>query len=233
LLEEPDLAAQVAMPAGMGLSTFSRKPFVTLRSGNTITTDRFDIVTGAYQQEILREGSRSNGTHQETFAVRKTLSLGLLALTTVAASPESAPSQVIVSTPRVQLTVGGPVGFAIDSPRVSFRVGRPLGVPMIEPVPPPPPLEVVPPVAVPLPPPIIEPRPPTPVEFASVFKPLPGRHEVVLLHPYTNTPVTVCFDLPPGYPRRVVARKRFVEFDYGRDVVEVVFFRDGSYKVRY
>jgi hypothetical protein len=91
----------------------------------------------------------------------------------------------------------------------------------------------VPPVAVPPPPPPLQLRPPTPAEFASAFKPIPGRHEVVLLHPYTNTPVTVFFDLPPGFPERVVARKRFIEFDYGRDEVEIVFFRDGSYKVRY
>jgi hypothetical protein len=147
-------------------------------------------------------------------------------------SPASASSQVTVSTPRVQVTVGGPVGFAIDTPRVSFRVGRPLGVPVVEPVAPPPLLEAVPPVA-PLAGPALPIRPPTPEEFASAFRPLPGRHQVVLLHPYTDLPVTVCFDLPPGHPRRVVARKRFIEFDYGRDEVEVVFFRDGSYKVRY
>lgn len=157
-----------------------------------------------------------------------------MAVVGMAMSPDSAPSQVTISTPRLQLTVGGPVGFAIDTPRVSFRVGRPLGgVPVIEPVPPPPlPVQTVPHVA-PLSPSSLPLRPPTPAEFASVFKPLPGRHEVVLLHPYTNGPVTVCFDLPTGYPRRVIARQRFIEFDYGRHEVEIVFFRDGSYKVRY
>src|SRR5262245_768352 len=76
-------------------------------------------------------------------------------------------------------------------------------------------------------------RPPTHAEFARHFQPLPGRYEVVLLHPYTHCPVQVCFTLPPGCPKKVRVERRELEFDYGRREVEIRFYRDGGVRVMY
>ncbi|SRR5579875_144957 len=73
-----------------------------------------------------------------------------------------------------------------------------------------------------LPPPAVVPlRPMTVNEFASTFKPLPGRYEVLLVHPKTGCPVKVCFTLPPGCIRGVRAAGHKIVFDYKcqRDVV--------------
>jgi hypothetical protein len=69
-------------------------------------------------------------------------------------------------------------------------------------------------------------------EFAAAFKPLPGRYEVTLMHPGSNCPVTVCFNLPEGCPR-VVVRHREILFDYGRHEVEIRFALFGKVKVTY
>src|SRR5262245_27841466 len=76
-------------------------------------------------------------------------------------------------------------------------------------------------------------RPPTHAEFARSFQPLPGRYEVVLLHPFTHCPVQVCFTLPPGCPKKVRVERRELEFDYGRREVEIRFYRDGGVRVMY
>ena len=52
-------------------------------------------------------------------------------------------------------------------------------------------------------------------EFARIFKPLPGKYEVVLIHPGNKRPVNVCFTLPDGCPRVIVHHRELV-FDYGR-----------------
>jgi hypothetical protein len=76
---------------------------------------------------------------------------------------------------------------------------------------------------------------PTIDAFARSFKPDPdgGKYEVVVEHPCTCAPVKVCFSLPPGCPKRVVARKSELVIRYGllRTVV-IQFNRDGTYKVR-
>jgi hypothetical protein len=77
----------------------------------------------------------------------------------------------------------------------------------------------VPPQAVPaLPPPTvmtpIPVRPLTVDEFVASFKPLPGKYEVLLLHPKTCCPVKVCFTLPPGCIRCVKANSHKIVFDY-------------------
>ena len=76
-------------------------------------------------------------------------------------------------------------------------------------------------------------RPPTHAEFARHFQPLPGRYEVVLLHPDTHRPVQVCFTLPPGCPKKVRVERRELEFDYGRYEVEIRFDRRGGVRVTY
>jgi hypothetical protein len=63
---------------------------------------------------------------------------------------------------------------------------------------------------------VLTPAPPmTHQEFARIFKPLPGKYEVVLIHPGSKRPVNVCFTLPDGCPRVVVHHRELV-FDYGR-----------------
>jgi len=70
----------------------------------------------------------------------------------------------------------------------------------------------------------------TPEQFARVFKPLPGKYEVTLIHPGSKRPVAVCFTLPEGCPR-VTAHHRDLIFDYGRQEVHVRFAIGGRVKV--
>jgi hypothetical protein len=66
-----------------------------------------------------------------------------------------------------------------------------------------------------LPPPAVVPlRPMTVSEFVATFKPLPGRYEVMLIHPKTGCPVKVCFTLPPGCLRNVRCTGHKIVFDY-------------------
>jgi hypothetical protein len=79
----------------------------------------------------------------------------------------------------------------------------------------PPPAILPPSVAPPL-------RPLTLQEFAAAFnKPLPGKYEVMLIHPKKGCPVKVCFTLPPGCIRKVRVTEHKIVFDYKcqRDVV--------------
>jgi hypothetical protein len=95
-------------------------------------------------------------------------------------------------------------------------------------------LPVLPPPSpvVPAPPPSVPVL--TVAEFARVFKPLPGRYEVLVLHPFTNCPVKVCFTLPAGCPRSVkMHHRRRLEFDYGKCEVNLIFDRRGGVKVDY
>lgn len=71
----------------------------------------------------------------------------------------------------------------------------------------PPPAVVPPPVAIPV-------RPLTIEEFAASFKPLPGRYEVLLIHPKTCCPVKVCFTLPCGCLCNVKVSKHSIRFVY-------------------
>lgn len=76
-------------------------------------------------------------------------------------------------------------------------------------------------------------RPLTLCEFAATFKPAPGTYSVCLVHPVTHCPVTVCFRLPCGCPKKVKVRSCELKFDYGwRHDVEIRFKRDGTVKVK-
>lgn len=57
-------------------------------------------------------------------------------------------------------------------------------------------------------------------QFAAVFRPVPGLHRVVIIHPKTGRPVPVCFRLPHGCPEVNVGR-RYIEFEYDDIDVEV------------
>lgn len=97
-------------------------------------------------------------------------------------------------------------------------------------------LPLVPQVVPDLPPPSIAPspslvpvRPLTVGEFVSSFKPLPGRYEVLLIHPKTGCPVKVCFALPPGCIRRVKVNGHRIEFVYkGQHDVVIRFLHGGK-----
>ncbi len=89
---------------------------------------------------------------------------------------------------------------------------------------------------VPPPRPVRPVRPPTIHEFARTFRPLPGKYDVVLCHPYTGQPVRVCFTLPPGCVKVVVRKKLFcyeIDFEYRDCEIEINFKRRGRVKVHY
>jgi hypothetical protein len=75
-------------------------------------------------------------------------------------------------------------------------------------------------------------RPMTLPEFARCFHPTQGTFKVVLIHPVTCCPVTVCFCLP-GCPKTVRLHDRRVTFHYGlaKNVV-LNFTPDGRVTVR-
>ena len=106
--------------------------------------------------------------------------------------------------------------------------------PVVPPTPVVPDAPLPPPQVVPAPPPAIVPvRPLTVNEFAASFQPLPGRYEVLLIHPKTGCPVKVCFTLPPGCLRgmRVTGHKIVFDYKCQHDVV-IRFLHFGKVWVR-
>ncbi len=127
--------------------------------------------------------------------------------------------------PFVQVDVGP--GVHVRAPFVAVQVDR--GVPIGPPLPPPILLPAPPPPPVPIP---VQERPLTLDEFLAAFQPIPGKHEVTLLHTRKGNAVTVCFILPPGCPK-VRAHRHEVTFDYGREAVTIRFQLGGRVKVSY
>jgi hypothetical protein len=85
----------------------------------------------------------------------------------------------------------------------------------------------------PLPAPILPAKPPTLAQFSESFQPIPGLHDVTVIHPVTCKPITFCFKLPDGSPK-VRCGKRSLEFDYGPGCnVEIVFRLGGRVGVEY
>lgn len=76
-------------------------------------------------------------------------------------------------------------------------------------------------------------RPLTHQDFAAAFQPAEGRYEVEFLHPKTCCPVTVCFCLPCGCPRKVHCHKYSLTYDYGRERVTIRFKLNGDVHVNY
>jgi len=70
-------------------------------------------------------------------------------------------------------------------------------------------------------------------QFSRVFTPVPGRHEVLLVHPKTGQPVAVCFTLPEGKLRHFEVTRNEIEFDFGRTDVEIIFRHNGTVDVKY
>jgi hypothetical protein len=93
-----------------------------------------------------------------------------------------------------------------------------------------------PPVVVQLPPPTPVPVAPalTLDQFSRVFTPAPGKHSVCLIHPRTCQPVHVCFTLPDCTRlKRFEVTRRTIEFDFGRQEVEIIFRLNGTVDVKY
>jgi hypothetical protein len=120
----------------------------------------------------------------------------------------------------------------LPSFRLDIRIERGPAFP-----PPPAPLVVPPAAPAPLPPAVLPGPPAAPAltlkEFAASFRPAPGNYEVTLLHTRTGCPVTVCFTLPPGCPRKVKLHRHELEFDYGKHEVSIRFQLGGRVKVSY
>jgi hypothetical protein len=147
---------------------------------------------------------------------------------------------VVAADARADVIIrGGPVLIRVGGPPVVVPVQRAVVQPPVEVQPPPGvPLEIAPPAQpVPLPGstvPLDPARPLTVKEFVCSFQPTCGTHSVVLLHPFTNCPVNVCFTLPSGCGKVKVKKclRERVVFDFGRKEVEIVFLRKGGVRVR-
>ncbi|HVL10916.1 MAG TPA: hypothetical protein VM529_00020 [Gemmata sp.] len=84
----------------------------------------------------------------------------------------------------------------------------------------------------------VEPALPVPValtlaDFSRAFAPLPGRHEVWIVHPSTKQPVLVCFTLPPGRMKRFEVEDRDIEFHFDKCEVRIEFRKNGKVDVVY
>lgn len=159
------------------------------------------------------------------------------------------PGGVEVRAPFVRVYTGPP-GTEVIAPFVRIqtpgRLPGPVMPPASEPIPVQPPadvpLKIVPPAPpVPLPgdPPAPEkrvsasPSTQTIYDFTAGFKPAAGRHDIVVVHPYTNALVKVSFVLPEGTPTVRVKGvvRRAIEFHYGGKDVAIWFYRDGRVSV--
>ena len=173
---------------------------------------------------------------------------GVLALAGLACLTTESRADFIFRGRLVSLRIGGgrpaqpPAALTQQPPPVQgalVPVEPPVGVP----------LEIAPPAPlVPLPeaplprvvspsyaPPVGISRPVTLQELACTFRPECGNYEVDIVHPYTGCPVKVCFHLPPGCARVELGgclRKK-IEFDYGKDEIEIWFYRNGRVSVDY
>jgi hypothetical protein len=76
---------------------------------------------------------------------------------------------------------------------------------------------------------VLTPIPPR--DFVKAFQPIPGKQQVLFLHPVTGKAVPVAFDLPPGNPRKVAYIGHLLVLDYGRHDVTILFQLSGKVKV--
>jgi len=184
--------------------------------------------------------------------MKRLILLGALALTT------TAQAQVVVRAPGVYVEVGPAVivrawGVEVFVPRRAAKPLPPAAVPPMKPVgvapaavdPSVPPVPKEEDLLLPSPIPVPgtkEKVPVTPValtravtlgEFVASAKPFkPGVYDVMLLHPYTNKPVKVSFELPVA-PRRVSVTKTRIEFRWGVfKGMDLQFEPDGTVRVK-
>ena len=78
------------------------------------------------------------------------------------------------------------------------------------------------------------PRALTLAEFSRFFTPIPGKHDVWIVHPSTGRPVQVCFTLPGGLMRDYEVDKRSIRFEFecGTEV-DIDFRNNGTVRVEY
>jgi hypothetical protein len=169
--------------------------------------------------------------------MRQLMIAGLVAVAGLAAFAGTGHAGFFLRVPFVTVHVNhgvfvgaGPVRVMVPPAPVVVAPGLPSGVIVSEPVPAVPvgPADQLPPPT-PLNPPVVKAL--TVEQFVEGFKPQPGKYEVVLVHPKSCQPVKVCFELPPGCPRKVRFTKHVLEFDYGRDSVRIRFLHNGDVKV--
>jgi hypothetical protein len=165
--------------------------------------------------------------------MRKFIVAGLLAAAGLAVFAASSRADFFLRVPFVTVHINrgvyvgaGPVQVQVP-PRPGDPPGALPGIVVSDPVPAVP-VDPLPPPT-PLPPAVVKPM--TVAQFAEAFQPKPGKYEVVLVHPKSGCPVKVCFELPPGCPRKVRWTKHVLEFDYGRDSVRIRFYHNGDVKV--
>jgi hypothetical protein len=165
--------------------------------------------------------------------MRKFIVAGLIAVAVLAAFANSSRADFFLRVPFVRVHVNhgvfvgaGPVQVQVPA-RPGVLPSGPPGVVVSDPVPAVP-VDPLPPPT-PLPAAVVKPM--TVEQFAEVFQAKPGKYEVVLIHPKSGCPVKVCFELPPGCPRKVRWTKHVLEFDYGRDSVRIRFYHNGDVNV--
>jgi hypothetical protein len=104
----------------------------------------------------------------------------------------------------------------------------PIPLPLPQPAPQP-----VPQLPQPIPQPVPAPRALTLTEFSRYFTPIPGKHDVWVVHPDTRRPVLVCFTLPDGRMRQFEVEDRSIRFEFNKCDVEIEFRKNGTVKVEY
>ncbi len=78
------------------------------------------------------------------------------------------------------------------------------------------------------------PKPMTLGEFGASFVPLPGIHDVTIVHPVTGKPINVVFRLPDMPIKKVYNSRTRMTFDYGKSEVTLIFrLIGGKMDVRY
>ena len=168
--------------------------------------------------------------------MRKLIVAGLLAGAGLVGLTGSSRAEFFLRVPFVTVRIDRGSGVFVGAgPAVVQVPGRP-GV--MAPAPAPAPADIKEPVPADpgdpaLPPPRTLPsatvvKPMTVEQFVEVFQPKAGRYEVLLVHPKSGQPIKVCFDLPPGAPRKVRWTRHVLEFDYGRDSVRIRFYHNGE-----
>jgi hypothetical protein len=82
--------------------------------------------------------------------------------------------------------------------------------------------------------PVIPAKPPSFDQFVATFVPVPGIHDVTIIHPVTRKPVNVVFRLPNEPLRKSWNTSTRITFNYGRSEVKLIFrIIGGKVDVRY
>jgi hypothetical protein len=183
--------------------------------------------------------------------------IAFFGLAAVLAWTSSASAQVFIKAPFVRVQTGGPGGgvyvkapfvtvsvppnYPVYYPAPAYTTPAPAIEPALPELPQPKPIAPANGDTIVIPP---NPQPAVPAklvtkkavmthyEFAKVFVPIAGKHEVTLIHARNGKPVDVSFILPPGVPKVRTGAHNII-FNYGNAEVEVRFAIFGKVKVFY